>query len=144
MHLRHVPPSCFIFSDSNMVSIIQRLTVASLLCILVLTVVKESSGNPGQEQHDVNSVADAIRYLQDLENRHQFARPRYHKLASIFLINFFIICRLQFIFISFHSTMLFISNLFFHHRIFRFHLLKNLSVHLELMKHCTAWINVFL
>lgn len=65
-----------IFADSKMVTVIKRLSVAMLLCALVITAVKESFANPGQEQHDVNSVADAIRYLQDLENRHQFARPR--------------------------------------------------------------------
>lgn len=59
-----------------MVTSIQRLSVATLLMTLVVIFIKETSGNPGQEQHDVNSVADAIRYLQDLEMKHQFARPR--------------------------------------------------------------------
>lgn len=60
----------------KMVSITQRLSVATLVLALILISITETAANPGQEQHDVNSVADAIRYLQDLENRHQFARPR--------------------------------------------------------------------
>jgi hypothetical protein len=55
---------------------INRISAAVLLLALILIAISESSANPGQEQHDVNSVADAIRYLQDLESRHQFARPR--------------------------------------------------------------------
>lgn len=59
-----------------MVTKMQRLSFAALLLALIFIAISEVSANPGQEQHDVNSVADAIRYLQDLENRHQFARPR--------------------------------------------------------------------
>ncbi|CRK92361.1 CLUMA_CG005935, isoform A [Clunio marinus] len=60
----------------KMMSVIQRLSAATLIVALLLITLNESSANPGQEQHDITSVADAIRYLQDLENRHQFARPR--------------------------------------------------------------------
>jgi hypothetical protein len=67
---------------------IQRFSVAVLLLALILIAVSESSANPGQEQHDVNSVADAIRYLQDLESRHQFARPRWEFLFSFISIVF--------------------------------------------------------
>lgn len=59
-----------------MVSSIQRLSIATVLLVLVCVMIKETTANPGQEQHDISNVADAIRYLQDLENRHQFARPR--------------------------------------------------------------------
>jgi hypothetical protein len=55
-----------------MVSLMQRLSVAALLLVLLFIAITETSGNPGQQ----NDVADAIRYLQDLENKHQFARPR--------------------------------------------------------------------
>lgn len=54
----------------------QRLSVTALLLMLILVMMKETTANPGHEQHDVNSVADAIRYLQEMENRNQFARPR--------------------------------------------------------------------
>lgn len=60
----------------KMAPMINRISAAVLLLALILIAISESSANPGQEQHDVNSVADAIRYLQDLESRHQFARPR--------------------------------------------------------------------
>lgn len=59
-----------------MVTLFQRFSIAFLLLVVVFVAIKEASGNPAQEQHDVNSVADAMRYLQDLENKHQFARPR--------------------------------------------------------------------
>lgn len=59
-----------------MVTKMHRSSVAAVLLILIFIAISETKANPGQEQHDVNSVADAIRYLQDLENRHQFARPR--------------------------------------------------------------------
>jgi hypothetical protein len=51
----------------------------SLFVILVLALIaltETTNANPGQEQHDVNSVAEAIRYLLELENKQNFGRPR--------------------------------------------------------------------
>jgi hypothetical protein len=49
-----------------------------VLIVLALVAFKTeaTNANPGQEQHDVNSVADALRYLLDLENKQHFGRPR--------------------------------------------------------------------
>lgn len=147
-----------------MVSITQRLSVATLVLALILISITETAANPGQEQHDVNSVADAIRYLQDLENRHQFARPRWEEKEKFsgtikdqminedcFLINSWLLKARIHLFSNpfvtafkeelFSRLSLFIFLQFpFHfppshlHRSFFISTYRNLSVHLKLMK----------
>lgn len=50
----------------------RRITVAIALFIFSIAIM-ECSGNPNPEQHETGDVANAIRYLQDLE---RIARPR--------------------------------------------------------------------
>lgn len=58
-----------------MLTMTQRLSVIALIFMVVFFKISETAGKPGPEH--VNSVADTLRYLQDLENRHaQYARPR--------------------------------------------------------------------
>lgn len=57
----------------------KRLSIAIMLVMFFFIVIMEqATANPNPEQHEpVNSVVDALRYLQDIEKQHgQFARPR--------------------------------------------------------------------
>ena len=60
---------------TRMHSSTRRLSVALTLFVMISIAMMECSGNPNPEQHEGGNVAvaDAIRYLQDLE---RIARPR--------------------------------------------------------------------
>lgn len=62
-----------------------RLSVAVMFFVLLTIAMMECSyANPNPEQHEGGNVADAIRFLQDLE---RIARPRCVENISIFKIN---------------------------------------------------------
>lgn len=51
------------------------MAIFVISALVLLALAPTADATPGQEQHDVNSVADAMRYLQDLESKH-LSRPR--------------------------------------------------------------------
>lgn len=52
----------------------QSYTLVITLLVIISIAIMECSGNPNPEQHgEAGEVANAIRYLQDLE---RIARPR--------------------------------------------------------------------
>jgi hypothetical protein len=60
--------------ENKMQSSTRRITIAITLLVIVSIAIMECSGNPNPEQHETGeNVANAIRYLQDLE---RIARPR--------------------------------------------------------------------
>lgn len=63
-----------------MTSIKQRLSIFLLIGLILFLSISKTDCRPapaGEDGSDANSVAEAIRYLQDLENKHaQYARPR--------------------------------------------------------------------
>ena len=61
-----------------MTSMKQRLSIFLFIGLIMFLSISKADCRPaGEDGSDANSVAEAIRYLQDLENKHaQYARPR--------------------------------------------------------------------